>query len=78
MSRGRLPLEGFRVLDYGQYVAAPFATMLLGDLGADVVKVEPPHGDEWRRYEDHLAPLKAALGPVLETYPDAPASFLQR
>jgi crotonobetainyl-CoA:carnitine CoA-transferase CaiB-like acyl-CoA transferase len=46
-----LPLTGLRVLDYGQYVAAPFATMLLSDLGADVVKVEPPTGDEWRRYD---------------------------
>ena len=46
-----LPLTGFRVLDYGQYVAAPFATMLLSDLGADVVKVEPPRGDQWRRYD---------------------------
>jgi crotonobetainyl-CoA:carnitine CoA-transferase CaiB-like acyl-CoA transferase len=46
-----LPLDGLRVLDYGQYVAAPFATMLLADLGADVVKVEPPQGDEWRRYD---------------------------
>ena len=46
-----LPLAGLRVLDYGQYVAAPFATMLLGDLGADVVKVEPPAGDQWRRYD---------------------------
>jgi crotonobetainyl-CoA:carnitine CoA-transferase CaiB-like acyl-CoA transferase len=45
------PLAGLRVLDYGQYVAAPFATMLLADLGADVVKVEPPRGDEWRRYD---------------------------
>jgi crotonobetainyl-CoA:carnitine CoA-transferase CaiB-like acyl-CoA transferase len=47
----RLPLAGVRVLDYGQYVAAPFATMLLSDLGADVVKVEPPRGDQWRRYD---------------------------
>ena len=39
------------MLDYGQYVASPFATMLLADLGADVVKVEPPSGDEWRRYD---------------------------
>ena len=46
-----LPLAGLRVLDYGQYVAAPFATMLLADLGADVIKVEPPRGDEWRRYD---------------------------
>lgn len=39
------------MLDYGQYVAVPFATMLLADLGADVVKVEPLAGDQWRRYE---------------------------
>ena len=45
------PLAGLRVLDYGQYVAAPFGTMLLADLGADVVKVEPPTGDQWRHYE---------------------------
>ena len=45
------PLAGLRVLDYGQYVAGPFATMLLADLGADVVKVEPPGGDQWRRYD---------------------------
>ena len=51
MTDERLPLAGLRVLDYGQYVAAPFATMLLSDLGADVVKVEPPAGDEWRRYD---------------------------
>jgi crotonobetainyl-CoA:carnitine CoA-transferase CaiB-like acyl-CoA transferase len=46
-----LPLEGLRVLEYAQYVAGPLAGMLLADLGADVVKVEPPAGDAWRRYE---------------------------
>ena len=51
MTAPELPLDGLRVLDYGQYVASPFATMLLADLGADVVKVEPPGGDEWRRYD---------------------------
>ncbi|MFL6725042.1 MAG: sulfotransferase [Sphingomicrobium sp.] len=34
--------------------------------------------DEWRVYEPHLGPLKHALGAVLESYPEAPASFLQR
>ena len=46
-----LPLEGLRVLEYAQYVAGPFAGLLLADLGADVIKVEPPAGDAWRRYE---------------------------
>jgi crotonobetainyl-CoA:carnitine CoA-transferase CaiB-like acyl-CoA transferase len=46
-----LPLHGIRVLEYAQYVAGPFAGMLLADLGADVIKVEPPAGDAWRRYE---------------------------
>ena len=34
--------------------------------------------DEWRAYEAHLEPLRAALGPVLEAYPEAPAAFPQR
>jgi crotonobetainyl-CoA:carnitine CoA-transferase CaiB-like acyl-CoA transferase len=51
VTEARLPLAGVQVLDYGQYVAGPFATMLLADLGADVVKVEPPRGDQWRRYD---------------------------
>ena len=34
--------------------------------------------DEWRPYESHLGPLKAALGEVLDAYPEAPASFTQR
>lgn len=45
-----LPLEGIRVLDVSQVMAGPFTCMLLGDMGADVVKVEPPKvGDSTRR-----------------------------
>jgi crotonobetainyl-CoA:carnitine CoA-transferase CaiB-like acyl-CoA transferase len=42
------PLEGIRVIDFGQYPAGPFGPMVLADLGADVIKVEPTRGDGMR------------------------------
>jgi crotonobetainyl-CoA:carnitine CoA-transferase CaiB-like acyl-CoA transferase len=41
-------LEGVKVLEFSEMIAAPFAGMHLGDLGADVIKVEAPEGDPWR------------------------------
>ena len=42
------PLDGVKVIEFSEIIAAPFSGVLLSDLGADVVKVEPPWGDPWR------------------------------
>ncbi len=49
MAAHRGPLDGLLVLDFSQIVAGPLAAMVLGDLGARVVKIEPPSGDASRQ-----------------------------
>lgn len=45
------PLAGINVLEFSEIIAAPFAGMLLADMGASVTKVEPPQGDPWRGFQ---------------------------
>ena len=46
----RLPLEGVTVIEMGHSVAAPYAGEILGDLGADVIKIEKTDGDDARKW----------------------------
>jgi len=58
------PLEGYRILDLTQMISGPIATMMLGDQGADVIKVEPPGvGDLVRR----IGPSRAGIAPIFAT-----------
>jgi crotonobetainyl-CoA:carnitine CoA-transferase CaiB-like acyl-CoA transferase len=52
-------LQGIRVVDFTHYIAGPFATCIMGDMGADVVKIEfPGKGDDFRQYP----PVNAEMG----------------
>ena len=56
-----LPLQGLTVLDLGAVLMAPYAGQWLGDLGADVIKVEPPAGDATRRTGPRAEPDMASV-----------------
>ncbi len=56
------PLAGITVLDLTRVLAGPFATMVLGDLGARVIKVEPPEGDDARSFGPWIHDRSAYFG----------------
>src|SRR3954470_13751565 len=53
-------LAGVRVVDLSQIAAGPYATSMLGDFGADVIKVEPPDGDSLRNVDEAFGPGESA------------------
>jgi crotonobetainyl-CoA:carnitine CoA-transferase CaiB-like acyl-CoA transferase len=61
----RALLDGVRVLELSQLIAAPFCGLTLADLGAEVVKVEPPGGDYTRSLDPPLAPGRSAYFQML-------------
>ncbi len=58
------PLSGLRVLEIGQFIAVPAAAQILSDLGADVIKLEPPSGDAAR----HAGWSRDEFGPMFSAY----------
>ena len=50
MGGSPLPLDGVTVIDFSRILAGPYCTMLLGDLGAEILKIEPPAGDDCRHW----------------------------
>ena len=58
MTNGNYPLAGLKVLDFARVLAGPFAGRMLSDLGADVVKVEPPDGDITRLWGAEAATIR--------------------
>ena len=47
-NHSHLPLSGVRVIDFGQQIAGPAVAMVLADLGATVIHIDPPTGAQWK------------------------------
>lgn len=66
MSEGKtenrgLSLQGIRILDLTQMLAGPFGSMLMGDLGAEIIKVEPLQGDFIREFPPYFSGRKVPI-----------------
>jgi crotonobetainyl-CoA:carnitine CoA-transferase CaiB-like acyl-CoA transferase len=61
VARANLPLAGVTVLDFGQVYQGPYATLLMAQAGADVIKIEPPQGEPLRR---RAPPGKSTTFPI--------------
>ena len=55
------PLSGIKIIEFSQIIAAPFAGSMLSDMGAEIIKIEPPSGDPWR-YALEIIPGVPAFG----------------
>ena len=59
-------LQGLRIVDFSHFITGPLATMMLADMGADVIKIEPPaRGDELRYYPPAVPGLESQGGPFI-------------
>ncbi len=65
----KLPLDGIKILELGTYVAVPSCTRLLSDYGAEVIKIEPAIGDDWRYVgSSYHLPVDDGVNPLFTVF----------